>query len=239
MFDNNGNFYNIEHFYNILERKNNILCEYIMIKKALKEYRNKFGCSFASSVHIKKDILFLFSDNSIKYPKNINSKFYYSIFVEKKFQRSIYEHKWQKTFELSEKTVWRNIYISKIKYMYEKNIAEFNYKLLNCILNNNLNVSKWNKDVSPLCEHCMIVEDIEHLLYNCKLCENIWKKISLYIGFKVTWKILVVGFHSEINIKTNRLNNLLSFICFTMYKYKMKCRLKKETMSMVSFQNKI
>ena len=120
MFDNNGNFYNIEHFYNILERKNNILCEYIMIKKALKEYRNKFDCSFASSVDIKQDILFLFSDNSIKYPKNINSKFYYSILVNKKFQRSIYEHKWQKTFELSEKTVWRNIYISKIKYMYEK-----------------------------------------------------------------------------------------------------------------------
>ena len=36
MFDNDGNFYSIEHFYNILERKNNILCEYIMIKKALK-----------------------------------------------------------------------------------------------------------------------------------------------------------------------------------------------------------
>jgi hypothetical protein len=49
----------------------------------------------------------------------------------------------------------------------------------------------------------------------------------------------VVGFRSKINIKTNRLNNLLLFICFTMYKYKMKCRLKKETMSMVSFQNKI
>lgn len=51
--------------------------------------------------------------------------------------------------------------------MYEKNIAEFGYinKLLNGILNNNLNVSKWNKDVNSLCEHCLVVENhIEHLL---------------------------------------------------------------------------
>jgi hypothetical protein len=32
MFDNNRNFYSIEHFYNILERKNNILCEYISVR---------------------------------------------------------------------------------------------------------------------------------------------------------------------------------------------------------------
>ena len=182
---------------------------------------------------------FLFRDNSVRFVKDLKSDFYYSIFVSTKFQRSVYEYMWQKTFTFSNKYVWKNVYLSKIINIYEKSVAEFNYKLLNCILNNNLNVSKWNKDVRPFCEYCMIVENNEHLLYTCKLCENIWRKISLFLGFTITWQILVLGFYNEINAKTIRLNNLLSFICFTIYKYKMKCRFQKEKMSMDNFTSKI
>lgn len=54
--------------------------------------------------------------------------------------------------------------MSKIKSKYEKRISEFNYKLIHGILNNNAYVSKWNKDVSPLCEICEDEENIKHLL---------------------------------------------------------------------------
>lgn len=38
--------------------------------------------------------------------------------------------------------------------MYDKKVVEFNYKLLNSVFNNNLSVSKWNKDVLVECECC-------------------------------------------------------------------------------------
>jgi hypothetical protein len=44
----------IEHVYDILERQNNVLFEYIVIKNALKECQNKFDYSFARYVDIKK-----------------------------------------------------------------------------------------------------------------------------------------------------------------------------------------
>ena len=40
----------------------------------------------------------------------------------------------------------------KITKMTDKNIAEFNYKLLHKLLNNNLNASKWNENVQMFCE---------------------------------------------------------------------------------------
>lgn len=108
---------------------------------------------------------------------------------------------------------------------------EFNYKLLNSVLNNNLSVSKWNKDVSAECECCQTVEDCEHLLFSCKLVKHIWQEVGNFFNFGISWKIIVLGFHYENNVKTRRLNNILSFICFLIYKYKMSCRINQERMS--------
>ena len=130
-----------------------------------------------------------------------------------------------------EKSQWENIYKLQISYAYEKVVAEFNYKLLNGILNNNLIVSKWNKNISPKCEICNCDDDIKHLLFECNLVENIWKIISDFLKFEISWKTLVIGFNREFNNKTIKLNNLLSFVCYRIYKYKMKCRVKYEVMS--------
>lgn len=85
-----------------------------------------------------------------------------------------------------------------------------------------------SKDVNSLCEHCLVVEDTRHLLNKWTLVENIWRKISLFLGFEIALKILTLGFYNEINTKATRLNNLLPFICFTIYKYKMECRFIKK-----------
>ena len=70
-----------------------------------------------------------------------------------------------------------------------------------------------------------------HLLYDCKLTTYIWQVISLYFHFEITWKIKVLVFYNEINCKTFRLNNrIISFVCYKIYKYKMKCRLLQENM---------
>ena len=49
---------------------------------------------------------------------------------------------------------WKNIYRNKITSSYDKCIAEFNYKLLNNLLCNNLYVSKWKKEIARNCTFC-------------------------------------------------------------------------------------
>lgn len=78
--------------------------------------------------------------------------------------------------------------------MYEKRIAEFNYKLLNDILNNNVYVSKWNKDVSPFCTFCNIEEDIKHLSYDCESVKPIWKKLVPFLSLLLLGKLLYLDF---------------------------------------------
>ena len=111
--------------------------------------------------------------------------------------------------------------------------------ILHGIMNNNVCVSKWNKTVSPLCEVCNVNEDIKHLLYDCKIVKHFWERISMYLKFDVTWKIVVLGFYNEISEKTSFLNNFLSFISFTIYKYKMKCRIQKERMCEQDLRHKL
>ena len=70
---------------------------------------------------------------------------------------------------------------------------------------------------------------IGHYRNRC-LTTYIWQVISLYFNFEITWKIIVLGFYNEVNSKTIRLNNIISFVCYKIYKYKMKCRLLQENM---------
>ena len=230
IFNKNGELYDISFFTNALKKNNNTLCEYIMIKKAIDKYQKKCDCSFAKFTNIHNTCIFTFRNNQTRNVMHIRSKFYYSIYVSLKLHRSIYENKWKNAFKI-EKSQWENIYNCKISLMHEKVIAEFNYKLLNGLLNCNLSVSKWNKQISPKCELCNCDDDIKHLLFKCTIVENIWRNVSHFLKFDIKWKTLVIGFDKEINNKTIKLNNLLAFICYRIYNYKMKCRVKNEVMS--------
>ena len=210
-----------------------------MLKQATKSYRGKFDCRDAKYVNISNTEYFLFKDNSVRSVKYLRSDFYYSIFLNSKIHKPIYEKKWENIFKISGNCIWKNIYTAKIKHMYENKISEFNYKLLHCIICNNLSVSKWNKEVTPLCEFCHIVEDNEHLLFSCKITKNIWGKIQTLLKFDITWKTIVLGFYHELNTKTSRLNNIISFISYTIYKYKMKCKFNKVNMSEDNLRTKL
>ena len=231
IFDENGRIHDITYFSNLIKKRHNILCEYLIIKRVFGKFQRMFACDKAKYVNIKYNNLYLFKNNRRLSVENLKCNFYYNIFINMKFERPLFEMKWSRMFNVSERELWRSIYRSKIVYMYEKCIAEFNYKLLHGILNNNLSVNKWNKTVSPLCEKCICIEDVKHLLFDCQLTTYIWQIIGLYFNFEITWKIIVLGFYNEINTKTIRLNNIISFICYKIYKYKMKCRLLQENMS--------
>lgn len=64
------------------------------------------------------------------------------------------------------------------------------------------------------------------------MVNKLWKRVGIiFLRLTITWKTIVLGFHNDNNIHTIMFNNLLSFVCFTIYKYKMKCRFDDEIMS--------
>ena len=48
------------------------------------------------------------------------------------------------------------------------------------------------------------------------------------MNFDISWKLILCGFFNEVNKKTIMYNNLISFIAFKIYKYKMYSRVKNE-----------
>lgn len=154
-----------------------------MIKKALGEF---LDCSFQRyvKIRIESELSFLFKYNNVGFVKNHKSSFL-SRYFNTKFHRPKYEIKWQATFEFDNR--YMEEYISKLCLCMRTNIAEFGNKLLNGISNNNLHVSKWNKDVNSLCEHCLVAGYRTSSIFHLKL-------ISLLVGFEITRKILNLGF---------------------------------------------
>ena len=106
-------------------------------------------------------------------------------------------------------------------------IAEFNYKLLNNIPSCNLYLSKWKNDRNMMCDHCEIcIENIRHLIYDCKNIRTIWHKLSMVMNFDIKWKNVLLGFYHEENRKISLFNTILSFVAYRIYKYKLWCRLE-------------
>lgn len=88
---------------------------------------------------------------------------------------------WEKRFHLESIDFnWEKMYYSKIKQMYEYNIAEFNCMLLHSIVNNNLAVRKCNENVSQLCGVCKLIEDAQHLLLSCEMVNKLWKRVGFF-----------------------------------------------------------
>lgn len=112
--------------------------------------------------------------------------------------------------------------------MFDKQIADFNYKLLNNILISRDYLSRWKND-SSTCLYCKHPnETIRHLLYDCKNVKKIWNIVSIILHFVVSWKHVIVGLYKEISNTITIYNNVISYVALRIYKYKMWCRINND-----------
>ena len=225
LFDVNGSFKSLDDFSDSILIKNNWLCEYFILKNVFSKLKQYFDLSNAIYTNIKTNMIFnLQSGRHSIIDKRC--KFFYCILLQKKIQKPCYQNVLSKDFNIADKTIWRNVYCTKIKLVDDPIVAEFNYKLLNNLLNNRLYLSKW-KNTSPFCNMCPgIIENTRHLIFQCANVQNIWKILGVIINFDIQWKHVVIGFCLESNEKVSILNNILSFIACRIYKFKMFCRLE-------------
>lgn len=86
------------------------------------------------------------------------------------------ESVWANTFLLDDTYVWENICTEKIKKIFDKNVSEFNYKLLHNLITCNKYVSKWKTDSDKNCIHCNLEEDVKQLIFDCYIFNHYGKK---------------------------------------------------------------
>ena len=119
-------------------------------------------------------------------------------------------------------------------------VAEFNYKLLHNILNNNYILSKWKPGFDMKCKFCDAgIENTKHLIYDCNNVRNIWSLLESIVGFKIQWKHIIVGFFLEESAKIDSLNIIISFVACKIYKYKMYCRLESLDEREINIRNNL
>ena len=227
LFRNDGSFKNLVDFDDILLDKKNWLCDYLMLKKAFNTINRIFNLSNTDYINIKKAIGFVFH---IKYADIEDKKcnFFYKNLLMKKFKKPPYQNILSKEFSVYDIHIWSNIYKSNILDIMDISVVEFNYKLLNNLLNNNYFLSKW-KNIDKTCKSCQNeIENTMHLIFQCDNVKQIWNLLSKVLNFEITWKHIVLGFYHEKNKKSYMLNNIISYTACKIYKCKMYCRIENK-----------
>lgn len=113
---------------------------------------------------------------------------------------------------------WKRIYINKIK----------NYKLLNNILSCNLFLHQCKLRPRKCCDYCQdTTENVEHLIFECDNVNEIWSKLFTILHLDIMWKHVIIDFYYENNLKVQFLNNIISYVAYRIYKFKMLCRFEE------------
>ena len=201
-------FKTINDVRNTLDCKANYICEYKIIKSIFKNLIEKLK-HHANFINIKNKRTFLFFNSNYHILK-AKCKIFYDILLKSKFLPPLYQKLFKNKYKTNQED-WKQIYTQKIKLALDRNIAEFNYKLLNNTLCCKQMLYKWRKVQNGNCVLCNETEDIEHLIFKCKNVHNTWKIVSLVINFDIKWKDILIGFHHENNRKIQLLNNI-SFV---------------------------
>ena len=209
-----------------LVKKRNWLCEYNIMKFCLRRLCMKYEMYKTNFVNEICTHKIYFRKSCIVNPKDYKCKLFYSILRDKKFDAPSHQSFLSRMFNIQRKSSWSAIYIQKISNIYDKKVAEFNFKMMHNLLSNRYILSKWKHDIDRNCVICNgIIENNEHLIYSCSNVVEIWSKASNSLKFNISWKNIVIGFYDEVNDKTVLINNIISFIAYRIYKYKMFCRI--------------
>ncbi len=215
LFDINGIFISENYIYNNLIDKRNWIAQYSIVKDLFKKIPDDYSTINAKFVNII-DHWTLIHNNKVYNIINEKSKFFYDIFVDKKFERNYMESTWEKEFNI-EKSMWKKIYQNQI-WIADKKVGEFKYKIICNILSNKALISKWNQNITENCDFCGLKHTTKHLLYECPRVSSIWDLVSDVLKLNVTYKHIVIGNVEENEFIYNR-NLLITYISYSIYKH--------------------
>ena len=177
--------------FNTVSNHINVMSEISSLRKALKPYREYIGnheADTGSDLPLFQHVTY--SCEEFASPK---SKPFYDWLVEKKASCPLtQENYWLDTLNVND-VEFKYVYKVNLQDVYDKKIAEFNFKVLHCILACNVNLVRWRKRECKLCVLCRVDENIEHLLFNCSFAKDIWNDLSRILDISIELQDIVLN----------------------------------------------
>ena len=149
VFDSDGKFLDENTILTKLNCTSNWMCEYSSVKRVVTKLAKRFMCtnsSHISSDNIYKNTMYFVQNNRRLEIDKLSAKLYYNILTDKKSVNNYTEKVWQRTFDVI-------LYESDWNIIYRNKV--------------------WNMPVKKIAEFNY---KVIHLLLNCKLHVNRWKK---------------------------------------------------------------
>ena len=188
---------NEQFVYEKVACKQNILCEIMLVKKALYPYQQSLREP---------------QQNNLRAIKRYRSREFYDIF---KLQMVSNDNKMRISTFLApycSADEEMKAFFTKVVQEKEKKLKEFNFKLLHGILPCNKNLMKWKVRLNSVCDVCDETQTIVHLLYDCYYVKPLWKVIDNVCKTKVTFK-QILGLDELFDHSA-----VTTIICFLIYK---------------------
>ncbi len=215
LYQQDGTLKTCDIFLDQLNKKQNWIQEYSIIKKVFGTVGKNFRTENAIFTHIK-DVNTITYQNQIFCSITQKSKFYYKILVHKKYQRNYMEGYWGRIYDF-ELHDWSKIYIRNVASIPDNKIREFKYKLLtNTVYTRNI-ISKWDRNVTENCPKCGLLHNPKHLLFECQQVNNLWIIVGTILNMDITYKIIIFG-NDELSDFIKARNLVISYITYGIYK---------------------
>ena len=94
-------------------------------------------------------------------------------------------------------------------------LREFNFKIMYGILPCNVNLLKWRKKDTDICDICDSRQTIEHLLFSCHRAKHLWQLVKDTFNINVIYfSNLICGFQNF----DKQLSDTITLLSFLLYK---------------------
>jgi len=212
-----GSFITEKEIFSRLKCRSNWISEYLKVKKTVSQALCGVDLTKAKYINIKTTECIILINKQCMNVHVLKNKTMYDVFVCRKYQRPKMEHIWSKEFNIpSYQMTWTDIYTTKVIQMPIQKLKEFSYKLINNTVICGKTVSIWNKTVLQSCEKCNEVHTVKHMLYECSMVYDLWRKISNIINCEITWKHIVLGIRGT-GIRCSAYNIMITIVAYTIY----------------------
>ena len=139
------------------------------MKHIFSSFSKRFDCTKVKYINIVNRKCFLFNHKYQNIHEQKSTFFNDALLIF--FSKTVLSKYSHKGFNIADMKSWYQIYENDVKNMQDRNITEFNYKLLNNLLCNNLYLSKWKQGTTKCTMYrkvCLYkVEYMKHSLYEC------------------------------------------------------------------------
>lgn len=150
------------------------------------------------------------------------SKFFYNLIQNQNIGTPIAESKWMElypNFEIN----FSQCYNSRIHYIKDYKLSEFNFKFYHNILPSDKNLYRWKLQDTEKCNHCNMINEQTHFLFNCPKIYALWALIVRSRFFTVEFRNAnaahLVYFNHTINSSQITALTALCYAIYTEYLY--------------------